>query len=337
MRSLSLLLTVGLLASCSVGNDFSRTTFQKKRYSRGYYVHHAKDRNVPNGNCDAAATASEGQDQETRSTTKAAPPEMVVNSGPEPIQAARRDRIQPLPLSLSIPARKLAGMKYEERTLMLPESTETPEKEGRKSVHWTTIANLVTLIGGMLGSLFNSPLVLLGLAAPFFAAISFAFAGPKRRHSGLGAAILTFLLFFITLIVVENRPDALTGMATILAALILLVCWLAYALVNRSVAPYPMEDQDAFHGVDMEPPPEPKRPLHWSTWVASGMMLLGVGGSLAMLFLAWIPAFIGLQTSGPNTAHSGSGLALGLFIASLLSLLVYFALVLALFTFLLGG
>ena len=36
MRSLCLLLAIGLLASCSVGNDFSRTTFQKKRYSRGY-------------------------------------------------------------------------------------------------------------------------------------------------------------------------------------------------------------------------------------------------------------------------------------------------------------
>ena len=48
MRSLCLLLTIGLLASCSVGNDVSRTTFQKKRFSRGYYVHKAKDRSVPN-------------------------------------------------------------------------------------------------------------------------------------------------------------------------------------------------------------------------------------------------------------------------------------------------
>ena len=43
MRALCLLLTIGLLASCSVGNDFSRTTFQKKRYSRGYYVHKKTD------------------------------------------------------------------------------------------------------------------------------------------------------------------------------------------------------------------------------------------------------------------------------------------------------
>lgn len=79
-----------------------------------------------------------------------------------------------------------------------------------------------------------------------------------------------------------------------------------------------------------------KRQLHWSTWVASGMLLLGLGGTLGLLFLAWIPAFIGMHASGPNTKYSGSGLALGLFIASLLSLLVYVAVALALFTLLLG-
>jgi len=188
MRSLGLLLVTGLLVSCSVGSDLSRTTFQKKRYSRGYYVHHAQDRSVPDGLPGTATAEDDSPATKTPSMVEVAPPEMAVNTEPKPIQVPRRDGALPPSLSVPIPAREVAGMAHKERFLLLLEAEHNEEQSERKPVHWTTIANLFTLIGGTVGSLFNSPWVLLGLAAPLFAAISFAFAGPRRRHSGKGVA-----------------------------------------------------------------------------------------------------------------------------------------------------
>ena len=340
MRSLCMLLTIGLLASCSVGNDFSRTTFQKKRYSRGYYVHKAKDRSVPNSPDDPAAATSESQDKPASSTMEVVPPGVAGNAEPTPIQSSRSEWAQPRPVSLPIPVREMAGMAHNERSLLLPEPQDNEEKSERKPVHWTTIANLITLMGGMVGSLFNSPWVQIGLAAPLFAAISFAFAGPRRRNSGMGAAILTFLLFFITLIVVESQPDSGGGVATVLAALTLLVCWLAYAVANRFFAPDRVAGPEAFHGVDMEADPEPhvKRPLHWSIWVASGAFVLGLIPSLhVLLFTAWIPAYLGIVASGPNKEHSGLALATVLFIASLLLGLLALGVIAVFLRYVFGG
>ncbi|MCH1576416.1 MAG: hypothetical protein L7S67_09095, partial [Flavobacteriales bacterium] len=316
MRSFCLLLTIGLLASCSVGNDFSRTTFQKKRYSRGYYVHKAKDRSVPDSPDDPTAAQSESQDKPAPSTMEVVPPGETHNTEPTPIQSSRRERAQPRPLSVLIPAREVAGMAHKERSLLLLEPQDNEEQSERKPVHWTTIANLITLIGGMVGSLFNSPWVQLGLAAPLFAAISFAFAGPRRRHSGIGVAILTFLLFFITVIALESRGAGFVdGFITVLAGLMLLVCWLAYALADR-FAPDPAAEPEAFHGVDMEADPEPELKWHRTTWISLAMiatslalMVSGASGLflLSLPALAWFPATYALLKSNAERSHSGRG------------------------------
>ena len=337
MRSFCLLLTIGLLASCSVGNDFSRTTFQKKRYSRGYYVHKAKDRSVPDSPDDPTAAQSESQDKPAPSTMEVVPPGETHNTEPTPIQSSRRERAQPRPLSVLIPAREVAGMAHKERSLLLLEPQDNEEQSERKPVHWTTIANLITLIGGMVGSLFNSPWVQLGLAAPLFAAISFAFAGPRRRHSGIGVAILTFLLFFITVIALESRGVGFVdGFITVLAGLMLLVCWLAYALADR-FAPDPAAEPEAFHGVDMEADPEPELKWHRTTWISLAMiatslalMVSGASGLflLSLPALAWFPATYALLKSNAERSHSGRGINRILFFSTLAWFVLYLAFIL---------
>jgi len=325
------------LSSCSLGNGVSSTTFQKKRYSRGYYVHKAKDSSVPNSPDDSAAAPSESQDKAAPATMEVVPPAVAADAVPTPIQMSRRERTQPWPLSIPIPAREKAGMAHEERSLLLPEPGDTVEPSERKPVHWTTIANLITLIGGMVGSLLNSPWVQLGLAAPLFAAISFAFAGPRRRNSGMGAAILTFLLFFITLIVVESRPASGGGVATVLAALILLACWLAYAVANRFYAPEPVADPEAFHGVDLEADPEPELKWHRTTWIslamiATSLVLMVSGASglflLSLPALAWFPATYALLKSNAERSHSGRGINRILFFSTLAWFVHYLAFIL---------
>jgi len=337
MRSLGLLLVTGLLVSCSVGSDLSRSTFQKKRYSRGYYVHHAKDRSVSDGLRGTSIAEDDATDSKTPSMVEVAPPEMAVNPEPKPIQAPQRDRPQPPSLSVPIPARTMAGMVHEEWGLLLPEPEDTAAQSERKPVHWTTIANLITLIGGMVGSLFNSPWVMLGLAAPLFAAISFAFAGPKHRHTGMGAAILTFLLFFITLIALESQPDSGGGVATVLAALMLLVCWLAYALANRLFAPDPVAEPEAFHGVDMEADSEPELKWHRTTWLSLAMIAMGLAGMMsgagqllwiALPVLAWFPATFALLKSNAERSHSGRGINRILFFSTLAWFVLYLAFIL---------
>jgi len=333
-----MLLTIGLLASCSVGNDFSRTTFQKKRYSRGYYVHKAKDRSVPNSPDDPAAATSESQDKPASSTMEVVPPGVAGNAEPTPIQSSRSEWAQPRPVSLPIPVREMAGMAHNERSLLLPEPQDNEEKSERKPVHWTTIANLITLMGGMVGSLLNSPWVQLGLAAPLFAAISFAFAGPRRRNSGMGAAILTFLLFFITLIALESREFGFVGgFVTFLAALILLACWLAYAVANRFFAPDRVAESEAFHGVDMEADPEPELKWHRTTWISLAMiatsLVLMVSGArglflLSLPALAWFPATYALLKSNAERSHSGRGINRILFFSTLAWFVLYLAFIL---------
>ena len=67
------------------------------------------------------------------------------------------------------------------------------------------------------------------------------------------------------------------------------------------------------------PVPAVKRSLPWSTWVASGMFVLGlIPGLHMLLFTAWIPAYLGIVASGPNKEHSGLALATVLFMTSLL-------------------
>ena len=337
MRSFCLLLTIGLLASCSVGNDFSRTTFQKKRYSRGYYVHKAKDRSVPDSPDDPTAAQSESQDKPAPSTMEVVPPGETHNTEPTPIQSSRRERAQPRPLSVLIPAREVAGMAHKERSLLLLEPQDNEEQSERKPVHWTTIANLITLIGGMVGSLFNSPWVQLRLAAPLFAAISFAFAGPRRRHSGIGLAILTFLLFFITVIALESRGVGFVdGFITVLAGLMLLVCWLAYALADR-FAPDPAAEPEAFHGVDMEADPEPELKWHRTTWISLAMiatslvLMVSVASGLFLLSLpalSWFPATYALLKSNAERSHSGRGINRILFFSTLAWFVLYLAFIL---------
>ena len=228
-------------------------------------------------------------------------------------------------------------MAHGERSLLLPEPEDTGEESERKPIHWTAIANLITLIGGMVGSLFNSPWVMLGLAAPLFAAISFAFAGPKRQHSGVGAAILTFLLFFITLIALESRESFVPGFYTFLAVLMLLVCWLAYAIANRFFAPDPVAAPDAFNGVDMEADPEPELKWHRTTWIslamiATSLVLMVSGASglflLSLPALAWFPATYALLKSNVERSHSGRGINRILFFSTLAWFVLYLAFIL---------
>ena len=325
------------LASCSLGNGVSSTTFQKKRYSRGYYVHKAKDRSIPNSTVEAAVAPSESQDKPAPSSAEVVPPEVAGNAEPMPIQSSRSEWAQPGPLRVSIPAREVTGMVHEEQVLLLPELQDSEEPSERKPVHWTTIANLITLIGGIIGSLFNSPSVQLGLAAPLFAAISFAFAGPRRRNSGMGAAILTFLLFFITLIALESREVLFEGFYTFLAALILLACWLAYAVANRFFAPDRVAEPEAFHGVDMEADPEPELKWHRTTWISLAMiatslalMVSGASGLflLTLPALAWFPATYALLKSNAERSHSGKGINRILFFSTLAWFVLYLAFIL---------
>lgn len=66
------------------------------------------------------------------------------------------------------------------------------------------------------------------------------------------------LLFFITLIALESRESFVPGYYTFVAVLMLLVCWLAYAIANRFFAPDPKAAPDASHGLNMEADPESK-------------------------------------------------------------------------------
>ena len=84
--------------------------------------------------------------------------------------------------------------------------------------------------------------------------------------------------------------------------------------------------------------PHVKRPLHWSTWVASGMFVLGlIPGLHMLLFTAWIPAYLGIVASGPNKEHSGLALATVLFMASLLLGLLAFGVLAVFLRYVFGG
>jgi len=194
-----LLLSTLLLGACSSGSNLSRTTFQKKRYSRGYYVHHAKNRQIPDDLQDHALATPEGQGMPPSSTAEIAPSVVDVDAKPDPIQKPRQYGVQPPSRSVPIPAREVAGMA-------------------------------------------------------------------------------------------------------------------------------PLSDADAFHGVDMQADPAPavKQSLHWSTWLALGTFLFGlIPGMYHLLFITGIPAFVGILMSGPQRKHVGRGLAIALFIASLLALIVW--------------
>ena len=101
----------------------------------------------------------------------------------------------------------------------------------------------------------------------------------------------------------------------------------------------------SFHSADTllrqgEPLPVPavKRPLHWSTWVASGTFLLGlIPGLHVLLFTAWIPAYVGIVASGPNEEHSGLALATTLFMASLLLGLLALGVIAVFLSYVFGG
>ena len=81
-----------------------------------------------------------------------------------------------------------------------------------------------------------------------------------------------------------------------------------------------------------------KRSLHWSTWVASGMFVLGlIPGLHMLLFTAWIPAYLGIVASGPNKEHSGLALATVLFMASLLLGLLAFGVLAVFLRYVFGG
>ena len=147
----------------------------------------------------------------------------------------------------------------------------------------------------------------------------------------------TFLLFFVTLIVVESRPDSLGGVATALAALILLICWLAYALANRWFARDPVAEPEAFHGVDMAADTEPELKWHRTTWISLAMIAMGLAGMLsgagrifwmALPALAWLPATFALLKSNAERSHSGRGINSVLFSLTLAWSVLFLAFVL---------
>ena len=200
-----LLLSTLLLGACSSGSDLSRTTFQKKRYSRGYYVHHAKNRQIPDAPQDHALATPEGLGMTPSSTVEVAPSVVAVDANSDPIQKPRQNGVHPPSQSIPIPAREVAGIA-------------------------------------------------------------------------------------------------------------------------------PLSSADAFHGVDMEADPAPavKQSLHWSTWLALGTFLFGlIPGMYHLLFITCIPAFVGILMSGPQRKHVGRGLAIALFIASLLAIIIWLLAVMA--------
>ncbi len=209
-----------LLSACSSGSDLSRTTFQKKRYSRGYYVHTSGDRK-----------------------SQPAPPTTAFDCEKADISDASEPMLQPVD-----PAPIPASSSF---SSAIPTTSKSEAKRGAE------IGKLTTL--------------------------------PPALAQGLSF----------------HSADTLL----------------------RQGEPLPV--------------PAVKRPLHWSTWAASGMFLLGlITGLHALLFSTWIPATIGMVTSGPKLEHSGLALAIVLFLTSVLLGLVAAssgAILLALFVLLFRG
>ena len=77
--------------------------------------------------------------------------------------------------------------------------------------------------------------------------------------------------------------------------------------------------------MEADPAPAVKQSLHWSTWLALGTFLFGlIPGMYHLLFITGIPAFVGILMSGPQRKHVGRGLAIALFIASLLAIIMWY-------------
>ena len=311
-----------LLSACSSGSDLSRTTFQKKRYSRGYYVHKAKDRPGP-----------EVESSQTEETTEALaglddthpillPPEGLFIS---PSSSQRPSDGEPVPDTSPAVSRPATEPAAERTTVIFPaepsvEATivedATAEEAKKPRPHWTSIVSAIFALRVllMLPSDATSALFFHGFAA-MFAAASLAYCGRRRERPGGKFATAIFGSFAIPLVftAAEGVPFVIllywTGIVAALSAL--------FWLLAKQFAPIPSPRPESSQ---TESPQSTKsyRPLHWTAWGALTGALIPLFNwgawtttELLMFYIAnAILSIAGLVKTGPEKEHSGKGLAL---------------------------
>ena len=342
MRSLCLLLAIGLLASCSVGNDFSRTTFQKKRYSRGYYVHKAKDRPGP-----------EVESPQTEETIEALaglddihpillPPEGLSIT---PSSSQRPSDGEPVPDTSPAVSRPATEPAAERTTVIFPaepsvEATivedATAEEAKKPRPHWTSIVSAIFALRVLitLPSDATSALFFHGFAA-MFAAASLAYCGRRRERPGGNFATAIFGSFVIPLVftAAEEVPFAIllpwTGIVAALSAL----AW----LLAKQFAPKPTP-RPASPPTESSQTETSRRTVHWSTWTALAgsiipfVLVETVGSGPAIMTLFFIAnailSIVSLTKTGPEKEHSGKALSVltlawSIFVTGLLLYLIW--------------
>ena len=326
MRSLCLLLTIGLLASCSVGNDFSRTTFQKKRYSRGYYVHKAKNRPGP-----------EVESPQTEETTEALaglddthpillPPEGLSISPSSSLRPSDGEPVHSPPAASRAATEPAVEGTVEifppEPSVEAPIAADANAEETKKPrPHWTSIVSAIFALQVLLTlpSDATSALFFHGFAA-MFAAASLAYCGRRRERPGGKFATAIFGSFAIPLVftAAEGVPFAIllpwTGIVAALSALF----WLLAKQFAPKPSPRPESPQTESPQTETS-----RRTIHWSTWTALAGSIIplvlveavewGTSGLtiMTLFFIAnAILSIVSLTKTGPEKEHSGKALSI---------------------------
>jgi len=310
-----------LLSACSSGSDLSRTTFQKKRYSRGYYVHKAKDRPGPE--------VESPQTEETTEALAGLDDTHPILLPPEGLSISPSSSLRPSdgePVHAPPAASRAATEPAVEGTVEIfpPESSvEAPIVADANAVeakkprpHWTSIVSAIFALRVLLTlpSDATSALFFHGFAA-MFAAASLAYCGRRSERPGGKFATAIFGSFAIPLVftAAEGVPFVIllywTGIVAALSAL--------FWLLAKQFAPIPSPRPES---PQTEPPQSTKsyRPLHWTAWGALTGALIPLFNwgawtttELLMFYIAnAILSIAGLVKTGPEKEHSGKGLAL---------------------------
>ena len=312
-----------LLSACSSGSDLSRTTFQKKRYSRGYYVHKAKDRPGPEVASPQAEETTEALAGLDDTHPILLPPEGLFITRSSSQRPSDGEPVPDTSPAVSRPATEPAAegtaVIFPAEPPVEPPTVEdaTAEEAKKPRPHWTSIVSAIFALRVLLTLPSDATRALFfhGFAA-MFAAASLAYCGRSRERPGGKFATAIFGSFAIPLVftAAEGVPFVIllywTGIVAALSAL--------FWLLAKQFAPIPSPRPES----SQTEPPQSKtsrRTMHWSTWTALAGSIIPLvlvetvasGPTIMTLFFIAnaILSIVSLTKTGPEKEHSGKALS----------------------------
>jgi len=183
-----------LLSACSSGSDLSRTTFQKKRYSRGYYVHTSGDRKSQPAppttafDCEKA-DISDASEPMLRLVDPASIPASPSLSTPAPTSSkSASKRGTELGKLITLPPMPAVGLSFQTPDTLMRHTDALHAPPVKRPLHWSIWVASGAFVLGLIPSLH----VLL-FTAWIPAYLGIVASGPNKEHSGLALATVLFI------------------------------------------------------------------------------------------------------------------------------------------------